>query len=190
VPEILVIAATEPELCGHPGVACGVGPVEAASATARALVLEAPEAVLHVGLAGGRRLEVGAVVVGTVSVYADISAAVPVVSTVEPDPALLAAARAALPGALALPIGTSATVGRLAGSEANGASVEAMVEAMEGFGVLRACVLAGVPAVEVRVVSNEIGEADRARWDLGGALEVLAATLPVLLGNLLRPADL
>ena len=31
---VLVVAATEPELCGGPGLACGVGPVEAASATA------------------------------------------------------------------------------------------------------------------------------------------------------------
>ena len=49
--------------------------MEAASATARALALEVPEAVLHVGVAGGRRLEVGCCVVGTESVYADISAA-------------------------------------------------------------------------------------------------------------------
>ena len=28
--EILLVAATELELCGHPGLVCGVGPVEAA----------------------------------------------------------------------------------------------------------------------------------------------------------------
>ena len=53
------------------------------------------------------------------------------------------------------PIGTSARVGGSHGVD---------VEAMEGFAVLRACELAGVPAVEVRVVSNEIGEPDRALW--------------------------
>ena len=36
--------------------------------------------------------------------------------------------------------------------------------------MLRACALAGVPALELRVVSNEIEEADRARWDFRGAL--------------------
>ena len=51
---------------------------------------------------------------------------------------------------------------------------------MEGFGVLRACALAGVPAVEVRVISNEIGEPDRSRWDVAGALDVLAETIPAL----------
>ena len=49
-----------------------------------------------------------------------------------------------------LPIGTSARVG---------GTHDVDVEAMEGFAVLRACELAGVPAVEVRVVSNETGRA-------------------------------
>ena len=51
---------------------------------------------------------------------------------------------------------------------------------MEGFGVLRAAERAGVPAVEVRVVSNEIGEEDRSRWQLGAALDALAEALPGL----------
>ena len=44
--------------------------------------------------------------------------------------------------------------------------------------MLRACALAGVPAVEVRVISNEIGEADRAAWDIPGALARLAEIVP------------
>ncbi len=40
---------------------------------------------------------------------------------------------------------------------------------------------AGVPAVEVRVVSNEIGEADRSRWNIPGAIERLHAVLEALL---------
>jgi len=56
-----------------------------------------------------------------------------------------------------------------------------LVEAMEGFGVLRAATLAGVPAVEVRAVSNEIGEDDRSRWDVDGALAVLERSVPLLL---------
>jgi futalosine hydrolase len=53
---------------------------------------------------------------------------------------------------------------------------------MEGFGVRRAAALAGVPAVEVRAISNPIGEADRARWDLDGALAALEGALPALVG--------
>ena len=79
---------------------------------------------------------------------------------------------ASLPEAQALPIVTSATVG--------GGGSELAVEAMEGFAVLRACALAGIPAVEVRAISNEVGEQDRQRWDLPGALRVLAAAIPTL----------
>jgi futalosine hydrolase len=170
---ILLVAATERELCGRPGLACGVGPVEAAAATARTLAHEPPRAVLHVGVAGGRRLATGTVVIGTEAVYGDLFAAIPVVSRVLPAPSLLAAARTALPGAETLPIGTSAAVG--------GRTHELPVEGMEGFGVLRACALAGVPALEVRVVSNEIGEPDRSRWDVSGALAALDRALTPLL---------
>jgi nucleoside phosphorylase len=55
-----------------------------------------------------------------------------------------------------------------------------LIEAMEGFGVLRAAARAGVPAVEVRVISNELGEEDRGRWNVPRALESLAAALPTL----------
>jgi nucleoside phosphorylase len=55
---------------------------------------------------------------------------------------------------------------------------------MEGFGVLRAAARAGVPAVEVRAISNELGEDDRARWQVPAALELLGAALPVLVAAL------
>ena len=55
---------------------------------------------------------------------------------------------------------------------------------MEGFAVLRAAQLAGVPAVEVRAVSNEIDEADRARWRFDDALRALELALPRLLAEL------
>ena len=51
---------------------------------------------------------------------------------------------------------------------------------MEGFAVLRACALAGVPAVEVRVVSNEIGEPDRDLWRFDEAFAALDELLPRL----------
>jgi nucleoside phosphorylase len=174
---VLLVAATEPELCGHAGLACGIGPVEAAVATARALALDPPDAVLHVGVAGGRGVRPGALVLGTEAVYCDLLAEIPVVSRAHPDDALLAALRAELPDALTVPIGTSAAVDGPCGSEPD--SIQ--VEAMEGFAVLRACALAGVPAVEVRAVSNETGERDRARWEIPRALASLDAALPRLL---------
>jgi hypothetical protein len=96
---------------------------------------------------------------------------------VQPDARLLAAARRALPEAHVLSIGTSGRVG-------GGAACE--VEAMEGFGVLRAAAVAGVPAIEVRSVSNPVAEADRDRWHVGEALDALRAALPPLLEELAR----
>ena len=171
---ILVVAATDRELYGHDGLVCGVGPVEAAAATARALALHPVQALLHVGLAGAQGLPLGSLVVGTEAVYCDLSADWPVVDRAPADPALVEAIRGVFPNAATLPIHTSAAVG---GTRDSGA----FVEAMEGFGVLRSAELAGVPAVEVRAISNAIGEDDRARWDLAAGLPALESALPSLL---------
>lgn len=171
---VLLVAATERELCGHPGLVCGIGPVEAAAATARALAGAAlPSAVLHVGLAGGRGLAPGSIVIGTEAVYCDLCAGIELEERVPAPDGLVQAARRAAPFAALLPIATSAAVGA--------APSALRVEAMEGFGVLRAAALAGVPAVEVRAISNEIGEADRSLWRLDLALDALALVLPSLL---------
>jgi nucleoside phosphorylase len=169
---VLVVAATGKELAPSGEtrtLVCGVGPVDAAAATSRALAEERPRAVLHVGIAGARGLAPLTVVLGSAALYSD--AAGPLVSArALPDTGLLSRLRAALPDARVEPIGTSARVG--------GSDVD--VEAMEGFGVLRACELAGVPAIEVRVVSNEIDEPDRALWRFDEAFATLAELLPRL----------
>jgi futalosine hydrolase len=174
---LLVVAATERELAGANGAAtlrCGIGPVEAALATARELARTTPDALLHVGLAGRRGFAGCELVVGTEARYCD--AAGPLVPAhVEPDARLLEAARRALPDASAEPIGTSARVGGTSGCA---------VEAMEGFAVLRAAEVAGVPALEVRVVSNEVAEPDRALWRFDEALALLGQALPKLIAEL------
>jgi futalosine hydrolase len=171
---MLVIAATERELVllgGADTFCCGVGPVEAALQTARALGERQPEAVVHVGLAGSRTLEPPALVLGSEAVYCDVidpTSTLPRIDRARPDAALLERARAALPEAHVLPIATCGKVGGGSGFD---------VEAMEGFGVLRACELAGVPAVELRAISNSPDESDRARWRFDEALAALAAAL-------------
>jgi nucleoside phosphorylase len=102
---VLLVAATEPELCGLDGVVCGVGPVEAAARTAEALVERQPPGVLHIGLAGARDLDPLAVVLGSEAIYCDTDSAL-VPSRALPDERLLAAARHALPDALVMPIGS------------------------------------------------------------------------------------
>jgi nucleoside phosphorylase len=178
---VLVVAATDRELAlvrDADTFCCGIGPVEAALQTARALAEHRPGAVLHIGIAGAHGLEPPALVIGTESVYCDVvdpSSTLPRVERIVPDASLLARVRRALPDARLLPIATSGRVG-------GGTACE--VEAMEGFGVLRACALAGVPAVELRAISNAPGEADRGAWRfeeafaaLGDAVaRVLAAT--------------
>jgi futalosine hydrolase len=175
---ILVVAATERELAGADGaavLACGIGPVEAAAATARALAGNRPSGLLHVGIAGARGIDVPQLVIGSEAVYEDAAGGGLVPGLVRADADLLAGAQRALPEAVVLPIGTSARVGGTSGCT---------VEAMEGFAVLRAAELAGVPALEVRAVSNEIDEPDRARWRFDEALAALDRALPLLLAEL------
>jgi nucleoside phosphorylase len=173
---VLVIAATERELEGlrpaHGSLVCGIGPVEAAAATARALADNRPRGVLHVGLAGRHGFAAPELVLGSEAVYCDADAPALVRSRALPDGALLEAARAALPGARVCAIGTSARVGGTSGCD---------VEAMEGFAVLRACELAGVPALELRAVVNEIAEPDRALWRFDDGLALLRDAVPRLL---------
>jgi futalosine hydrolase len=176
-----VVAATERELAFVRGVdtlCCGIGPVEAALQTFQALVERRPAAVLHIGIAGAAHLEPPTLVLGSEAVYCDVidpSSTLPRVTRVKPDARLLAAARQFLPNAEVLPI---ATCGRVGGG------AQLPVEAMEGFGVLRAAGVAGIPAVELRAISNSPDEADRDRWRFDDAFGALAIAVKRLVDGL------
>jgi nucleoside phosphorylase len=177
---ILVVAATPDELRGADGaetLVCGVGPVDAAARTAAALAASRPAALVHVGLAGARLFTAPSFVIGSEAVYCDADDPAWFELRLPPDPHLVEAAARALPGARLAPIGTSARVGGSTGCE---------IEAMEGYAVLRAASLAGVPAVEVRVLANAIGEPDRALWQFDQAKAALAAALPALVAEVAR----
>jgi nucleoside phosphorylase len=177
---ILLVAATPGELRGAHGaetLVCGVGPVEAAVRTATALVAARPAALLHIGLAGARAFASPSFVIGSEAVYCDADDPAWIELRLPGEPRLVEAATRALPDARVEPIGTSARVGGSTGCE---------IEAMEGYAVLRAAALAGVPAVEVRVLANAIGEPDRALWRLDEAGDVLAAALPALIAEVAR----
>ena len=182
---ILVVAATARELAPADGwltLRCGVGPVEAAASTAAAIATLRPAAVLHVGVAGVRRqraLAPATIVVGDEARYCDLPASIPAQwapRSVAASPALVAAVCRVVPEAVVASIGTSARVGGTSGCD---------IEAMEGFGVLRAAQLAGVPAVEVRAISNDIEESDRARWRLDDAIVAITSLTPRLVPELL-----
>ena len=114
---MLVVAATERELALLDGLdtfCCGIGPVEAALQTARALEQHRPGAVVHVGIAGSRTLEPPELVLGSEAVYCDVidpASTLPRVERAGPDAALLERARLALPNAHVLPIATCGKVG-------------------------------------------------------------------------------
>ncbi len=180
-PFVLLVAATSFELAPFDGVetlVCGIGPVEAAIATAMELARAHHAAVINIGIAGARELEPGALVVGSEAVYCDLTdpmSLLPRFDRIAPDAKLLAAATAALPDAHVRVIATTARVG-------DGAA-HAEVEAMEGFGVLRAAAAAGIPALELRAVSNGIGD-ERSGWRLEEAMSALARAVPRLLAAL------
>jgi futalosine hydrolase len=174
-PAMLLVAATALELAALDGLetfVCGVGPVEAAAATSRRLAADPPpRIVVNVGIAGARELDPGTLVLGSEAVYCDLTgqpATVPLVGRVSADESLLALAKRALPDARVLPIGTAARVG--------GAADRADVEAMEGFAVLRAAEQAGVPALELRAVSNRYRD-NRDDWQVEQALAALAGAV-------------
>jgi futalosine hydrolase len=181
---VLVVAATEHELAASGGwrtLCCGVGPVEAAARTAAAIASDRPAAIVHVGIAGTRRdqaLSPAMLVIGTETHYHDLAVpahlAPAVLSTA---PVLIEAVARAFPDAPRLAIGTS---GRIGGTS------DTIVEAMEGFGVLRAAHIAGVPAIEVRVISNEIEETDRTRWHFEAAFAAVLASTPALVEEVAR----
>ncbi len=60
------------------------------------------------------------------------------------------------------------------------------VEAMEGFAVLAACQDEGVPVLEIRVVSNEVEEPDRALWRFDDALAELARVTALAIAEIER----
>ena len=180
---ILVVAATGRELATGRDwdvLQCGVGPVDAAARTAAALSAHAVRSVLHVGIAGARRdagIALGDLAVGTESVYADLGVGPEwAPQRLVPDAALLDAVREVIPVAHNLAIGTSARVG----------GCTTPVEAMEGFAVLRAAQLVGVPAIEVRAISNFVEDRDRALWKFDDAFTAITAAIPRLVEAIYR----
>ena len=179
VQRVLVVAATALELAPRSKAAtrsvCGVGPVEAAAATARASRGERPEAASSTSASPApATLEPATLVIGSRGrLLRPRRPGVAVVLAVEraaPDPALLAAARRALPEA-------PRPADRDRSARVGGAAGCAEVEAMEGFAVLRAADAAGVPALELRAVSNA-STTPTADWRIEEALDAARRRRP------------
>ena len=180
----------------------GVGPAAAAAGTARLPALAeaagAPfRAVISAGIAGGfpGRAAVGATVLGTRSIAADLGAESPDgflpvdqlgfgSNLIDADPLLLKSLTSALPTAL---LGDILTLVTVTGTARTAATLQArhpqaLAEAMEGYGVACAAQVAGVPFAELRTVSNPVGPRDRAAWRLPEAFSALTAAVAAACG--------
>jgi futalosine hydrolase len=66
------------------------------------------------------------------------------------------------------------TVARVTSSDATALRLAdelgAQVESMEGFAALRAAAIAGVPAVELRGISNRCGDRERSGWNFAAGI--------------------
>jgi futalosine hydrolase len=196
---ILLVSAVAQELewlgprAGVETLVAGIGPVDASARVARALSAQKYDMVVNAGIAGAFEgvAHVGdGVVVGEelfeVQQENGAPLALPsgniVADRVPSDSQLIEAITA-----LGFPLVRGITVSQVTATEATAARLRARgaeIETMEGFAVLRAAQLAGVPAIEVRGISNIVGERAKSEWnfDAGimGLRRILNATLDLL----------
>jgi nucleoside phosphorylase len=60
---------------------------------------------------------------------------------------------------------------------------------MEGFAVLRAAQRAGVPAIEIRAISNVIEETDRRLWQFDTGFAAIVAITPLIVREVQRAIE-
>jgi futalosine hydrolase len=201
---VLVVCAVAAELAALPPrenvdvIATGVGPVEASVGTSRALASSAYDAVINAGIAGGfrDRCTVGDAVVCSREDYAELGledgSAFPLpgglelVRHAEAHPRLL---EPFLSGLIPVIVGRGVTSAVVTSTTARAFVLahrfRADVESMEGFAVLRAAGAAGVPAVEIRGVSNLVGDRASNEWNFQAGASAAVATTDALLDVLL-----
>jgi futalosine hydrolase len=195
---IVVVCAAAAELAGFARagvdvVAVGVGPIEAALGTLRALGAKRYSLVINAGIGGAfvGRAAVGDAVIVTDDRFVDLgredrsALALPAGLRLEDwcagDAETLARYRAFGPPAVFGSGVTSATITTSAGRAAALAALYApAVESMEGFAVLRAAAAAGVPAVGLRGISNLVADA-RGDWDFRAGSSAAVRALEGLL---------
>jgi len=177
--------------------AAGIGPVESGIATARTLARGTYDAVINAGIGGAFRgsAHVGEAVIVREERFADFGLEGGGPLTL-PDGAKLADETKASPELLeccaALPFRTvrGLTVASVTTTRATADRLQraygADVESMEGFAVLRAAELAGVPALEVRGISNYVDDRARSEWDFAAGSRAAGRALDAILACLLK----
>lgn len=205
---VLAIVAVEAEaqalghVAGGEVVVGGIGRTNAAAATTQAILERGPfAAAISIGIAGSlpeSKLEIGDLVVARESVYAEEGLETPEGfgdmralgfplgdfegNRVPADPDLLA--RMTPLGR----VGAIATVATCSGCDRLAREIVrrtgAIAEAMEGAAVLHAARRLGVPAIELRAISNTTGDRARQRWQISTAFATLRDAWPRALAAL------
>ena len=196
---ILLVAATHNELdvpmsaLRVEKLICGIGPVEAAASVAHALAMKRYRLVINVGIAGALpgTLNIGSAVVVhdefyplelETGVQLALPDAVHVVTHALSDAHLVAAlVHRGFPSVRGL------TVSRVTSTHDTARRIAAhdvQVESMEGFAVLRAAEMAGIPAFEIRGISNFFGVRSESRWDFLAGVKASQHILDELLTHL------
>ena len=176
-------------------VVSGVGKANAAGAVARVADPASHGAVLSVGIGGalpGSEIRLRDVVVATRCLYADEGIDSP--SGFRDCPSMgfslgpFEGSGPDVPRWLVEPLrpladaaGPIATVSTCSGTDVAADRVRertgGIAEAMEGAAVAHVAARLGIPAGEIRVISNTTGDRPRQTWDLSGALRVLAGVI-------------
>ncbi len=183
----------------------GIGPAESAAATAAALSANPNlEVVISAGIAGAFEAsgaKLGDIVVATRTVFADLGAHSPEkfldaqslgwpgsVTECHAETVAAYAKRIQATG-LRVHTGPILTVAAATGTAARAAELYAkykpVAEAMEGAGVAAAASKFSVPSpqtsvlkfIEIRAISNAVGDRNVAAWDIPGALKSLATAM-------------
>ena len=186
-----VAAERDAVLAGAPSarvVVSGVGPAAAAAATATALASgPRPAGVVSAGIAGSYAgLPAGSVVLADRMVAADLGVAAPQafldlatlgfgVSSYTPDATATAEAARRCGAVTGTVLTLSAATGTADRARELQARHDPVAEAMEGTGVSTAAAAAGLPVLELRTISNPVGDRDLSRWDLPTAFAALTA---------------
>jgi futalosine hydrolase len=173
----------------------GVGAVEAAVQTARTLATMEYSAVVNAGIGGAFRghAAVGEAVIVAEERLADLGLEgggalvlpdnVQLVDRAYANDDLLARV-----SRLPYKVAHGVTVFRVTTTEQTAerlaAEYGADVESMEGFAVLRACERAGIPAIELRGVSNYVGPRARSEWDFSAGSRACVGALDAALDAL------
>jgi futalosine hydrolase len=168
----------------------GVGPVEAAASVSRALAQSTYELVISAGIAGAfdGAAELGeGVVVSDEMLELDLETGVPI-SFPDGEQVINRASSDLTLVDRVVELGFRAvrgvTVPRVTATDASAARLAAFgvgVETMEGFAVLRSAEMAGVPAIEVRGISNIVCDRKNSRWDFAAGVQGVQTVLTALL---------